>query len=413
MPNRKTIIVLGGGALQHPLILESKNRGYKTVVIDGDNEAPGKKLADQFIHCDISNGEICLQRLREISDLRPDGVLTIGTDFTYTVALINAYFDLNGVSIASSLLATDKVLMRKAFKRHKVRQPKFTSLELIAGSSLESALKQVDLDNFNWPLVVKPADNMGARGCQQVASIDHLTQAVASALKFSKKSKIIIEEFVDGCEFSIDALINHGDIFIHGIADRIITSPPYFVELGHVMPSQCDKTIIQQVKDEFIRGINALGIQHGYAKGDIFYSHNRAVVGEIAARLSGGFMSGFTYPYASGINLTGLALDVAIDEFPGNIESKYHKCSIEKGILAKKSGKIVNISGLDEVRHKTGVKDVFMRCKPGQMIKPPKNNVEKAGNIIVVGDNYNEAKALSTWASQTIQIVTKKNREHQ
>ncbi len=51
------------------------------------------------------------------------------------------------------------------------------------------------------------------------------------------------------------------------------------------------------------QGIRALGITIGCAKGDIKITPKGAMMGELAARLSGGFMSAYTYPYATGVNL--------------------------------------------------------------------------------------------------------------
>ena len=49
--------------------------------------------------------------------------------------------------------------------------------------------------------------------------------------------RAILEEYMDGPEFSIDSLVYNGTITITGFADRHIYYPPYFIEMGHTLPS--------------------------------------------------------------------------------------------------------------------------------------------------------------------------------
>ena len=218
---------------------------------------------------------------------------------------------------------------------------------------------------------------------------------------------MIVEEFIDGKEFSIDAIINNEEIHIHGLADRMISDPPYFIELGHIMPSQSSMQVKDKIINEFKKAIKSLGIQHGYAKGDIFFDGDKAYVGEVASRLSGGFMSGFTYPYSTGINLTSLAIDIATNSFKQNPKPLWKKCSIERGIIASGTGIIKSIKGTSKVRRREGVKDVFIKYVIGQHISSPKNNVEKGGNIIVEGNTHREADALSKWALDKIKVTVR------
>ena len=402
--NKKIIVVIGGGILQIPLIKASCRRDYQTIVIDGNKQAPGRELTADFIYADIANPAVTLKSLRKYLKKRPTGVLTVGTDFTYTVALINEYYALKAVSVPSAQKATDKVAMREAFKASGIPQPNFTFFE--AGDSPTDANipQQLDIAGLNWPLVVKPADNMGARGSLQISHPTQLEKGLQFALSYSKKGKVIIEEYIAGSEFSIDALVNNGEIYIHGLADRIISPPPYFVEWGHVMPSQVLADTKSKIVAGFKQAIYALGIRHGYAKGDIFFNKGQVYIGEVAARLSGGFMSGFTYAYSTGLDLMDLALDIAMDCFAENPKPRWEKGSIEKAIICHQPGKIAEIKGIDQVKKEPGVKDVFVHYHPGQVISPPKNNVEKGGHVIVVGETYEKARSLSDWALGKIKV---------
>ena len=63
------------------------------------------------------------------------------------------------------------------------------------------------------------------------------SSAFQEAKEASISGKLIIEEFMEGPELSLDALVFDGRIEVTGIADRIIQRAPYFVEVGHTLPS--------------------------------------------------------------------------------------------------------------------------------------------------------------------------------
>ena len=167
-----------------------------------------------------------------------------------------------------------------------------------------------------YPLVIKPCDNMGARGVKKILQPDDLVSAFQEAKEASISGKLILEEFMQGPELSLDALVFGGRIEITGIADRHIEREPYFVEVGHTLPSNLPEAQQEAVKAFFRQAIRALGINHGAAKGDIKLTSEGPKIVEIAARLSGGWMSAHTYPLSTGVDLMKAAIQVALGETP-------------------------------------------------------------------------------------------------
>ena len=78
--------------------------------------------------------------------------------------------------------------------------------------------------------------------------------------------------------------------------------PPYFIEIGHSIPSALPEEKLAQAFDVMKRAIRAVGITRGAAKADIRITNRGAVIGEITARLSGGFHSQYTDPLATGMS---------------------------------------------------------------------------------------------------------------
>ena len=405
-----------------------------------------------------------------------DAVFTAATDFSAAVAAIAAACGLRGHTLEAALNATDKVRMRECFRKAGVPSPVFVELTAAglsglgssaeapgctasaAGSPAAAAIPQcgtgtaVDARNARdtahlaaessavsgkdarnatnatylvavleqrlgalygrFPLVVKPVDNMGARGCSLARDAAGLQAAVADALRYSRSGRVIVEEYIEGSEFSIEGLIFGGQLYVTALADRHIFFPPYFIEMGHTIPSDCPQALANEVIRVFERGVHSLGLTDGAVKGDILVRDGKAFVGEIAARLSGGYMSGWTVPYSSGLDITAAALTLALGGSP-----RLHTCGKDFFAVPLKQncpfvsaerawisipGRVAAVCGLDAARAVPFVKDVFPRAGAGDTVTFPRNNVEKCGNVLSAAPSRAEAVQASESACRKI-----------
>jgi biotin carboxylase len=360
--------------MQLPALEAARRNGWNLVVADGNPEALGRELADAFHVVDLKDIDGLLSLARSYYDAgNLHGVFTAGTDFSASVAYVAEALGLPGIPYETALNATDKVRMRRVLTDAGVPSPRFCEVSHAAG------LDAVDVPPL--PVVVKPVDNMGARGVRRVEEEAALRDAVADAITFSRTGRAIIEEFIDGPEFSIDALIVDGRMHVCGIADRDIRFPPHFIEVGHTMPTAYGEREQSEVSAALSAAARALGIQNGAAKGDIFLTDQGAIVGEVAARLSGGYMSGWTYPYASGVPLTEAGMRIALGLDPGDLSPRRRWSSAERASVSI-PGRVMEVTGFEDARARSRVEKVFERCGPGDVVVFPRNNTEKTANVI-------------------------------
>jgi isopentenyl diphosphate isomerase/L-lactate dehydrogenase-like FMN-dependent dehydrogenase/biotin carboxylase len=395
---QKVIFIVGAGILQAPAIRTAKEMGLLTAVTDYNKNAYGMKLADFPIVMSTRDVDGTVRVAKQFSKThRIDGVITVGTDASLTVAAVQHALDLPGNRIDVAEATTNKIKMRRRLREHAIPEPEFYACWSY-NDVMESARK------LKYPFVIKPADNMGARGVMKVKGPEVVRFAYERAKSATPRGEIICESFMDGPELSIDALVWNGDIHITGIADRIIEFPPYFVETGHIMPTNLPEKSVHEGVEVFKEGIHALGIEIGAAKGDIKLTSGGAMIGEIASRLSGGFMSAYTYPYSTGVNLIQAAIQIALGNPPGDLEPKYRKVSVERAIIPG-SGVVRSVEGIEEAMSVKGVKNVFVTCEIGETVHIPTSNVEKCGNVIAVGDSREEALASANLGVKTLRIA--------
>lgn len=380
-----TILILGAGTMQEPAIRISRRKGWRVALADGNPSAPARTLADTFHVVDLKDREglLALARgLKESSGL--DGVFTAGTDFSSSVAWVAERMGLPGIPFETAMRATDKCLMREAFAAAGVPSP--PSVCWSGSGDPRGAVSA----RFGFPLVVKPVDNMGARGVRRVEDEAQLGEACRSALALSRSSRVIIEEYMEGPEFSLDAIVHRGQAVVCGVADRIIRFPPFFVETGHTMPTDFPPAAVKEIEAVFLAGIRAIGITDGAAKGDIKLTPRGAMIGEIAARLSGGYMSGWTFPLASGVEVTEAALNVAVGLPPGDLAPRWRRVCAERALISV-PGVVEAVNGRAEATRSEGIAEVFLRSAPGDRVVFPTNNVQKCGNVLAVADTREEA----------------------
>ncbi|MDR0315798.1 MAG: ATP-grasp domain-containing protein [Treponema sp.] len=377
---RERIIILGAGVMQGPAIRIAKELGFFTVVLDGSAAAPCIALADKFEQIDLKDKEGIESFARSLRDSGGGlgGIMTAGTDFSASVAWVAESLGLPGLPYEAALNASDKSRMRACFKTAGLPSPEFTVIT-------EADLSNYQLTTATCSLVIKPVDNMGGRGCRRVDSMAEFHAAAADALSFSRSGRAIVETFMDGPEFSVDAIVYHGEITICGLADRHIFFPPYFIEMGHTMPTAIPGDQQQAILETFCAGIRALGLAGegsiGAAKGDIKLTAKGPMIGEIAARLSGGYMSGWTYPYSSGVEPIRAAILAAMGRKPDGLIPLNKWTSAERAFISI-PGTVQTVSGIETARSLTHVQDMFLRIAKGSTVSFPENNVSKCGNVI-------------------------------
>ncbi|MDR2660198.1 MAG: ATP-grasp domain-containing protein [Spirochaetaceae bacterium] len=384
---KERLMILGAGIMQGPAIRTARGMNLETVVVDGNKDAPCAGEADIFEQIDLKDKDRIAELALKLKKEGLSGIMTAGTDFSATVAWAAEKAGLPGIPYEAALNASDKGRMRRCFKKAGIPSPDFLVIDQIERT------KAPELP-FSYPVVIKPVDNMGGRGCKRANNETELRVAVSEALKFSRSGRAIVEEYMDGPEYSVDAIVYDGKITICGLADRHIYFPPYFIEMGHTMPAELNGETADILLETFKNGVRSLGLTLGAAKGDIKLTSKGPMIGEIAARLSGGYMSGWTYPYSSGADPAKAAILAALGRLdpqnPQGLQRKWNMVSAERAFISI-PGTVRAIKIMKSAENNKYVKNIFFRAREGERVYFPENNVSKCGNVISAAPCREEA----------------------
>jgi biotin carboxylase len=137
-------------------------------------------------------------------------------------------------------------------------------------------------------------------------------------LQYSPSKTLILEEFIDGPQVSTESLVQNGDVWNIGFADRNYANTkdyaPFFIEDGGTQPSVLNKKSQGMIFDLAAAAGKALGLSNGVIKGDMVLNNGRPYVIEIATRLSGGWFSSIQIPASTGVPIVQYAILQALGE---------------------------------------------------------------------------------------------------
>ena len=314
--NSKETIVFLNGLTQSTLAwffcLPFFKDNYKLILMDfifqGNSDKTGEpRNFDQHAQDVISvlDQELILQQCLAIGI---DGITTIATDLCIpTIAFVAEKMNLCSNSYLSSMLSTNKALMRKAFYEKNVNSPK----SIVAWRY--DVLKFAD---FSFPLIVKPTDRSGSRGVTKVDDVTQLEAAIERALAESLEKKVIVEEFIAGDEVSVETISWKGNHTILSITDKVTTGAPYFVELEHHQPSLLDDVIQENIKTATIKALNALDIEMGASHSEFKITNQGVVYAiEVGARMGGDFIGSHLVDLSTGYDFLRGVVEIALGEF--------------------------------------------------------------------------------------------------
>lgn len=315
---KEKLIIIGANDFQDQLIRKANALGYETHVFAWEDGAVGKKHADFFYPVSIIEKEEILEKCREI---RPVGVCSIASDLAATtVNFVAEGLGLPCNKTEYNLIQTNKYAMRRALFEAGVPCPKF----LHTGCEIDQSL----LEGFSFPIIVKPTDRSGSRSIMKLESADGLKEAVKAACEVSFEKKAIIEEYLEGKEYSMETISYRGEHHYLACTEKFTTGAPHFIETGHREPSGLDEQTLKKAKETVLKALSALHIENsaGHAEFKVTPEGEIRII-EIGARMGGDCIGSDLVYLSTGNDFVKMVIDVACGKAPELSAQKKESCA--------------------------------------------------------------------------------------
>lgn len=387
-------MIVGASVLQLPAIQKAKEMGLQVAVVDFNPHAMGIPYADQYYNASTMDEDAVLAAAEEY---QPDGIMTLATDMPMRgVAKSSDKLHLHSINYQTAVKATDKYDMIKAFKEHNVPSPWF----FVVDASEELNAHEADI---TFPCIIKPTDNAGSHGVAKVYSFQELLDNYEYAHSCSRHGKVIIEEFLDGPEVSVEVMAVDGKVNVLQITDKITTEAPHFVELGHTQPSRLPIDTQDAIRKVTIAACQAIGIDKGPAHVEMKVTEHGPVMIELGARMGGDNITTHLVPLSTGIDMVGCTIKVALGEEP-DIKPTLH-CGSAIRYFEVPFGIIKGIENVEEAKKVPGVKQITFTKEVGEESTPIHCSNDRIGFVIAQGETAEGAVKACEEAMKTIKIT--------
>lgn len=262
----KTIMVIGAGKTQMPLIEAAKKEGYHTVVCDLNPDAPGVALADEY--CKIStkdrNG-----LFRTAQEKKIDGILANSEYAMCDVAFISQELGLVGNPEEAIAILSSKSKFRTLQKQIGLFAPR------------------VDGD-LSFPVIIKPDMNSGTRGTTVANDEAEVEAAVKACSALSRNGKAIVEEYIPIDPETViegEIFVHNGNILWDGLFQSIRSKAAPMIPMTYVFPLAEER--VGELKTALERTFQSAGVIHGEYNIEACFTDGLPFIIEINPRQGG------------------------------------------------------------------------------------------------------------------------------
>ncbi len=393
----KKLMVLGASQPQARLIRAAKELGYYTIAVSIPGNYPGLALADKVLDIDICDKEAVLEAAKREEI---DGVATCCFDLPLeALGHVNSNLNLKGLSERSSMLSSDKLLMKRAFEEKGVRTARFRNLQ--SRDDLTQALKELA-----FPMIIKAVDLAGSRGIYKVLDEAQAYEFYDQVMQETGKDYCMIEEFIEGEDFGAQAFVQNGKI--------IFTLPhgdyTYFdhtaMPIGHFAPIELGEAFNEDVIRECEKAIRAIELDNCAVNIDLIEKDGKPYLIELTGRAGATCCVEMVSIYY-GIDYYKMIAKVAVGDPVDELFASRAKVPTPNA-----SHFFMNFTEgtLKEIVNKNDPEDPMIYeltfdVEPGEPIHVYKNSKNKVGQVVVQGETLKACQDKIEEVLKNVEII--------
>lgn len=379
-----SVLVLGAGAYQVPLIRAAQKQGLRVVVASIPGDYPGFALADESAYIDTRDVSALLDLARR-ECVR--AVMTAGTDVAMaSVGHLNDKLGLCGVSEETAHMATNKVAMKRAFEQGGVRTARFQVVDVTCG---EAACERIVEQHIGYPAIFKTVDLSGSRGIAKVFSRDDVARAYGIVRENSRTDEFLIEECLVGDEFGIELFVQDGKcaLFMPNgkyLFDGSGTAVPF----GHYAPFGSGQ-LARLARQQADKLVAALGVRDGAVNVDAMWCDGDVFVIEAGARTGATGLPElvslrFGFDYYDALVRTALGERIAVPAERADV------CAVSMLMGADRPGTVRDVSMPPQPSSRVAHREVAL--SPGEHVDAFDIGPDRVGLVVAAGETVADAE---------------------
>jgi biotin carboxylase len=392
----RAFVLTGGSRSQLGLLENARALGYEVCVVDGSESAPLLAEADHRIVRSFTEVERVLADL-EAQGIEPAAVATMGSDqAVLPTARLAERLGLPGLPLETARTVADKRRMRKAFDKAGVRCPR--GREASGFEEAEQAFHELGA-----PVVVKPVDGSAQRGVTEVRSEGELAPAFDRALAASRTGAVVLEQYLDGDEYTVNGFLLEGEYFPMSVTRRLLHPPPPLgVCISHRFPS-----LLPNEDELFVQAhatSRAVGLETGPSYVQVRIQDGVPWVIEVGARLGGGKDAELA-KLVTGFDAVRANVLWALGELSGGELERVEpvaRCGQVRFVVAQ-PGRIVRLDATAALAL-DGVHEAGFYWREGMTLPPLISGAERLGYMLVSADAEDELDARTSRALEALDV---------
>jgi biotin carboxylase len=391
-------------------LVKAKSAGVHTVVVH---------LPDQFTEAHAAHADIAL--LTDYTDwdsLAPvvcalskahniDAVVSNIEPALEVASRCGAMLGLPGNSPEVSRLLRDKAAMRQHLQSHGA--PSLPWAPVSDAGSVSSFAEE-----HGYPVIVKPVDGSASLGVIRIDGPAALHDAAKeiSRMKASVSHRyaeffpldhFIVEKFVSGAEYSVEAFSFDGKHVVIAITDKVVL--PSFVESGHAVPAQLGPGEEDAIVRVVTRFLDVIGVQHGPTHTEVRLDEGRPVVIESHNRTGGDRIVDLVNA-AYGLDLESMLVEWAAGLRAPLTSRPLPRAAATTRFVVAEPGRVVAVRGVEKVRDREGILDVVIDVTTGEVVPPLRASWDRVGQVIAVGNTAAQALHRCEQAVADLEVET-------
>ncbi|MEV7277632.1 ATP-grasp domain-containing protein [Streptomyces sp. NPDC093111] len=400
----RLLVVSPGDETYRGYCLEQVAAAYDVVLLTGTEPSWERPYIVDHAVADLDNTTDLLAAGRALAERHElAGVVTWTEWHLVPTARLARALELPTNSVEVMRACRNKATARTLFARHGV--PSAASMK--ARSLVEAGLATMTI---GYPAVLKPAAFAGSIGVIRIDRPEQLPDAFdfasAGAGQSHEDTAVLVEEYLDGPEISVECVTHHGETTAVAVTRKSLGPAPYFEETGHTVDP--DDPLLVQVAPVAAAAIKALGITDGVQHVEMRLVDGRPRLIEVNARI-GGDMIGHLVRLATGIDLPKAAADLACGRTPDLTPTRHETAGIRMLYPAASGTLTQRHINQEFAAHTPWLRQVQWTRQLGEpILLPPHGDLftARAGFYIVTGRDTTEVNERLDTAAHEITVTT-------